>query len=258
MKTFDVSVNVLNTNVVWKQRNTLESSHISVHQNASHLNQQLTQPLTQPLNQQSTHALTQQPNQLAHQTANQQPTQTTLTATDIVCTWHRPAHLKLEMIFLTLPFFVLMSLVVTFQQNTNVHILSTLIGSSLVLTTPAVFVVWHSRRWRVEKQNYVHMFLLHGAGVLAILQTSYVSVVFIVFCAVFAHVLQQSTTQKLNSRNTGICAIMLVLNGVAIILLQQQTAESSWHFHIVCSIIAILSISVYIVYTFIEYAPTRV
>jgi hypothetical protein len=254
MKTFDVSVNVLNTNVVWKQRNTLESSHISLHQHSPHTNQQL----SQALNPQSTHTLTQQANQQAHQIANQQPTLTTPTGTDIVCTWHRPAHLKLEMIFLTLPFFVLMSLVVTFQHNTNVHILSTLIGSSLVLTTPAVFVVWHNRRWRVEKQNYVHMFLLHGAGVLAILQSSYVAVVFIVFCAVFAHVLQQSTTQKLNIRNTGICGIMLVLNGVAIILLQQQTAESSWHFHILCSIIAISSISVYIVYTFVEYAPTRV
>jgi uncharacterized membrane protein len=54
-----------------------------------------------------------------------------------------------------------------------------------------------------------------------------------------------------NIRNTGICALMLVLNGIALILLQQQTGESSWHFHILCSIVALLSISVYIVYTYI-------
>ena len=238
MKTFDVSVNVLNTNVVWKQRNTPESSHISVHQHAPKLNQQLTQPLNQPSNQ--------PPDQIA----------ATPITTDIVCTWHRPAHLKLEMIFLTLPFFVLLSLEVTFQQDANVHILSTLIGSTLVLTTPAVFVVWHSQRLRVTTQNYVHMFLLHSAGVLAMLQTSYVSFVFIVFSAVFAHLLQQSITKSMNIRNnirnTGICAMMLVLNGIALILLQQQTGESSWHLHILCGIVALLSISLYIVYTYID------
>ena len=241
MKTFDVSVCVLNTNVIWKQRNTSESSHIGVHQNAPQLTQALTQTLNQPLNQ----PLNQLPDQIAG----------TPITTDIVCTWHRPARHKLEMIFLTLPFFVLLSLAMTFQQNANVHILSTLIGSTLVLTTPAVFVVWHSSRWRVTQHNYVHMFLLHIAGVLTMLQTSYVSVVFIVFCAVFAHLLQQSVSKSMNIRhnirNTGICALMLVLNGIALILLQQQTGESSWHFHILCSIVALLSISVYIVYTYI-------
>jgi len=119
-----------------------------------------------------------------------------------------------------------------------------------------LLVVWQSKPWRVEKQNYVHMFFLHGAGVLAILQTSYVSVVFIVFSVVFAHLIQQNITKIINSRknirNTGMCTMMLILNGIALILLRQETAESSWHIHILCSVVALLSISVYIVYTYIE------
>jgi hypothetical protein len=249
MKTFDVSVNVLNTNVVWKQRTTPESSHTSLYPNAPKSNQPPHQPLQQPL-QQPLH----QP-QCPQSNPQQFNQQGIATGTEVVCNWRRP-HLKSEMIFLTLPFFVLLSLVVTFQQNANVHILSTLIGSILVLTTPAVFVVWQSKPWRVEKQNYVHMFFLHGAGVLAILQTSYVSVVFIVFSVVFAHLIQQNITKIINSRknirNTGMCTMMLILNGIALILLRQETAESSWHIHILCSVVALLSISVYIVYTYIE------
>ena len=137
MKTFDVSVNVLNTNVVWKQRTTPESSHTSLYPNAPKSNQPPHQPLQQPL-QQPLH----QP-QCPQSNPQQFNQQGIATGTEVVCNWRRP-HLKSEMIFLTLPFFVLLSLVVTFQQNANVHILSTLVGSILVLTTPAVFVVWQS------------------------------------------------------------------------------------------------------------------
>jgi hypothetical protein len=149
MKTFDVNVSVLNTNVVWKQRTTENYA---------------TQTANQTANQMANQTANQTANQVVNQTANQTANQTTTPEPVIVqfpCNWQPP--LKLEMIFLTLPFFILLSLAVTFQQKANVHVLSILIGSTLVLVTPVVFVAWQNLRSRVNKQNYVHMFLIHCA-----------------------------------------------------------------------------------------------
>jgi hypothetical protein len=170
MKTFDVSVNVLNNNVLsdkllWKERATVSIARAA----------------DRPPEIASLHAST----HASIQPESQAP----------VCTW-RPPELRLEMILLLLPFTFMISFIIVFQFGSNKPLVSTLVGCALVLSTPAILMLAQQKRTCVKIDMYVHILLLHAAGLLTILHSNAMLGVFIVFVLVFAHLGWQNTGKR--------------------------------------------------------------
>ena len=128
MKTFDVSVNVLNNNVrsdnlLWKERATVSIAR----------------------------AVDRPPEIASMQPESQAP----------VCTW-QPPELRLEMILLLLPFTFVLSFILVFQFGTNKPLVSTLVGCALVLSTPTILMLAQQKlaqqkRTCVKIDMYVHI-----------------------------------------------------------------------------------------------------
>ena len=148
MKTFDISVNLLNNNVLsdkllWKDRPPA-----------------VTRIAEKP-----------------PETALQQP----VAPNAYNC---RSPEIPLEMSLLTLPMTFVVALIILFQTS-HTLLTTTLVACALIVGTPAVLIVWQQRTC-VQKHMYVHILLLHEAALLIILHPRALFYVFVVFVIVFA------------------------------------------------------------------------
>jgi len=228
MKTFDVSVNVLNNNVLsdkllWKER------------------------------------------QVSTSKANERPVEIVVQQVDTeapVCHW-RPQELRLEMLLLLLPFAFVMSFIIVFEFGSNKPLISTLVGCALVLSTPAILMLVHQKRALVKNDTNVHILLLHTAGLLSILNHKATLSIFIVFAIIFAYMAWQTFLRRAEQAKdftSKIIVYMLVavVNAVVVVFLmlyytltEQSENLSSFKTDILSVSVFLLSLSIYVSHNYI-------
>jgi len=228
MKTFDVSVNVLNNNVLsdkllWKERQVSTSKAVD-------------RPVEIVVQQVDTEAP--------------------------VCHW-RPPELRLEMLLLLLPFAFVMSFIIVFEFSSNKPLISTLVGCALVLSTPAILMLVHQRRALVKNDTNVHVLLLHTAGLLSILNHKATLGIFIVFAIIFAYLAWQTFLRRAEQAKdftSKIIVYMLVavVNAVVVVFLmlyytltEQSGNLSSFKTDILSVSVFLLSLSIYVSHNYI-------
>lgn len=227
MKTFDVSVNVLNNNVLsdkllWKERATSISSISRAVDRVEHRPPDVA--LTQPESQ-------------GHG-----------------CNW-RPPELRLEMILLLLPFTFVISFIIAFQFGTNTPLMCTIVGCALVLSTPHILILLQQKRTCVKIDMYVQIILLHAAGLLTILHAKAMLCVFIVFALVFAQLAWQNLARRADSLKeykgkTGLYCLVAALNAVSAGVLVQYKEQADHRallgVDLLFVVVVLLSLAVYV------------
>jgi len=228
MKTFDVSVNVLNNNVLsdkllWKERQV------------------------------STSKAVERPVEVVVQKVD---------SLEPVCQW-RPPELRLEMLLLFLPFACVMAFIIVFEVGSNKPFVSTLLGCVLVLSTPLVLMLVHQRRALVKNDTNVHVFLLHTAGLLSILNHKAILSIFIVFAIIFAYLAWQTFVRRAEQAKDFTSKIIVYLvvaavNAVVVVFLmlyytltEQSGNFSSFKTDILSVSVFLLSLSVYVSHNYI-------
>lgn len=228
MKTFDVSVNVLNNNVLsdkllWKERQVSSSKAVD-------------RPVEVVVQQVDTEAP--------------------------VCHW-RPPELRLEMLLLWLPFACVMSFIIVFELSSNKPLISTLVGCALVLSTPAILMLVHQRRNGVKNDIYVHVLLLHAAGLFTILNHKAIICIFLVFAVVFAYLAWQTFVRRsehgkdITSITSKVVVYLFVsvVNAIVVALLifyrTQLENSSMFTTDILCVIVFMSSLSIYVSHNYI-------
>jgi len=225
MKTFDVSVNVLNNNVLsdkllWKERQVSS-------------NKALDRPVEVVVQQVDTEAP--------------------------VCHW-RPPELRLEILLLWLPFACVMSFIIVFELSSNKPLISTLVGCALVLSTPAILMLVHQRRNGVKNDVYVHVLLLHTAGLFTILNHKAILCIFLVFAVVFLYLawhtfVRRGEQAKYDTSKVVVYLFVSVVNAIVVALLifysTQLQNSSMFKTDILCVIVFMLSLSIYVFHNYI-------
>lgn len=216
MKTFDVSVNVLNSNVLsdrllWKERtlaHLLPAAERAVEINVV-------------------------------------PRDTPTSVCDL-----RTPEIPLEMSLLTLPLTFLMVFIVLWQEGDRAHVpmVDTLVACALVLATPAVLLVWRQRSF--SKHVYVHILLLHEASLLVILQPSALFILCIVFAVIFGHLSYQNPGRRVLYLFVVLCNVATVP-----LLLYSTSLEKNTEFsrHVVGACVVLCSACVYAVYVIVKH-----
>ena len=225
MKTFDVSVNVLNNNVLsdkllWKERTTVGNIRAS----------------DRP------------PEIVSIQLESQAPG----------CNW-RPPELRLEMILLLLPFTYVVSFIIVFLFGTDKPMISTVVGCALVLSTPAVLMIVHQKRTCVKIDMYVHILLLHAAGLLTILHQKALPSVFVVFVLVFAHlgwqVRRADSSKDSKGKTMALYFLIAAVNAVTLGILLRTNTQSEHSMLLgvdpLCVVVGLLSLAVYVAHNYI-------
>jgi hypothetical protein len=229
MKTFDISVNVLNEHVLsdkllWKERGVSRSSGPRA-------------PDVPPPKQ----ALV--PGERTHVESTQVGTQL------FSGCLQRPPVLPLETSLVTLPLAFLGVFVIILHESAaginaepikpdmflsdlnaprlpsssvaHASSVCTLVGCALLLATPAMLLVWQQRT-SAKKHVYVDLLLLHEAALFVVLRPVAIPGVFVVFAAIFAQLCFHNTTWRKSS-----CLMALANIATAAVLLQQIIAGPS-------------------------------
>ena len=244
MKTFDVSVNVLNNNVLsdkllWKESTTVSSSRT------------VDRPVDRAVDRQVDRA-------------KDQPPEISLQHSDTpsaVCNW-KPPELRLERILLMLPFTFLLSFIIVFQFGTTRPLISTLLGCALVLSKPAVLMLVLQKRTCVKNDMYVHILLLHATGLLTILHQKALLSIFVVYVVVFAQLAWQSTGRRADDGKdfkgkSLFYFFIAAVNVVTIMSLLQYNTQSEHTYSyvfsvdVLCVIVVMLSHIVLVAYNYI-------
>jgi len=206
MKTFDVSVNVLNNNVLsdkllWKERQVSSSKAVD-------------RPVEVVVQQADTEAP--------------------------VCHW-RPPELRLEILLLFLPFACVIAFLIVFEIGSNKPFVSTLLGCVLVLSTPIVLMLVHQRRLHVKNDTNVHVLLLHTAGLLSILNDKATLSIFVIFAIIFAYLAWQTFVRRAEQAKDFtskliVYLVVAVVNAVVVVflMLYYTLTEQSGNFSCFC------------------------
>lgn len=201
MKTFDISVNVLNDKglsdkFLWKER-----THCQAY---------------------NSHGVSQQKSVLPH-VVDSTPISLQISKDMSTSTFSRTSQIPLEISLLTLPctfFFAFVMLLLT-PQIDSAEKISTIIGCALLLATPAVLLVWHQRTPN-NKYVYVHMLLIHEFALLVVLRPETIWTVSLIFVILFAHLCLRHPSRRI------VCIVIILLNiatAVMVVTSQQITGS---------------------------------
>lgn len=211
MKTFDVSVNVLNDKLsdklLWKDRGG--------------------RPIRAPEGERlPTNNLMLPPKQLPPSAVSAPeglPASNSGSISGVSCLSRTPP-VPLEISLLTLPCTFLFAFVLLFQSSDigSAEKISILVGCALLLATPAVLLVWHQRT-SSNKHVYVHMLFFHEAALLVVLRPETIWTISVVFVVVFAQLCVQLPTRRV------VCGVIVLLNvaTATLIVTSQQISSAS-------------------------------
>ena len=256
MQTFDVSVNVLNNNILsdkllWKERNSCANSV----KGSVDKPDKIAKP-DRPMN---------KVNKLIDKASVTEIAIVTIPNSEAsVCSNWRPPYLRVEMILLMLAVTFVVSFLIVFQLGTSKQMISTLLGCILVLATPAVMMLVHFKKIPVKNDRndiYVQILLLHAAGLFTILHPKALSAIFVVFVIIFLQLGWQtyfySHTQNdmVHDFKTFRCKsffylFVAIVNSVTVAtLLQYQTQtqnNSIFYIDVLCIVVVLQSLIVYV------------
>jgi len=231
MKTFDVSVNVLNNNVLsdkllWKERQVCSSKAVE------------------------------RPVEVVVQQVD---------AAEPVCHW-RPPELQLKMLLLLIPFACVLSFLFVFEFGSNKPFVSTLLGCLLVLSTPVVLMLVHQKRVSVKNDTNVHILLLHISGLFTILNHKATLSIFVVFAIIFAYLAWQTFVRRAEhakdfTSKLVVYLVVAVVNAVVVVFLMLYStlseasgnlvSSSSFKTDILSVSVFMISLSIYVSHNYI-------
>jgi hypothetical protein len=256
MQTFDVSVNVLNNNILsdkllWKERNNCASS--------------ATRSVDKPDKLAKPDRPSNKVNKFTDKASVTEIAIVTVPNSESpLCSNWRPPNLRLEMILLMLAVTFVISFLIVFQLGTSKPMISTLLGCILVLATPAFMMLVHFKKIAVKNERndvYVHILSLHAAGLFTILHQKALSSIFVVFVIIFLQLGWQtyfySHTQNdiVSDFRTSRCKsffylFVAVVNSVTVATLVQyetQTQNNSiFYIDVLCVVVVLQSLIVYV------------
>ena len=231
MKTFDVSVNVLNNNVLsdkllWKERQVSSSKAVE------------------------------RPVEIVVQQVD---------AAEPVCNW-RPPEFQPKMLLLLVPFACVVSFLVVFEFASDKPFVTTLLGCALVLSTPVVLMLVYQRRVAVKNDTNVQILLLHAAGLFTILNHKITLSIFVVFALIFAYLAWQTFVRRAEQPKDFTTKLVLYLvvalvNAVVVVFLMLYSTlpepsgnlvpASSFKTDILSVSVFMLSLSIYVSHNYI-------
>ena len=153
----------------------------------------------------------------------------------------------------------MISFIVVFLFGEDKPLISTVIGFAIVLSTPAVLMIVHQKRTCVKIDMYVHILLLHSAALLAVVHAKALSLVFVVFVAVFAELGWQSrradSSKDYKGKSVMLYFLVAVVNAVTLAVLLRSNTQTEHNTLLavdaLCVVVAVLSITVYVAHNYI-------